>query len=387
MESIKSQPRWLSRAVVAGALIMGSASAVAIVTDLSLVELLHENPAGSVPGEEFRIDQLNLNSLPQGTAEPSMGDPGERFGRAFLFGDEFFEFTQNVIGGAGTNVGDGSRFTRVPKADLTRGSDLSKPRQWLDHLPERSTGPNGQSCIECHNRPFGTFAGNSAVAAHRDPLRLGDISKIIRRYTPHLAGSGALQLLVQEMTEKLHRIRDRAGRLTCRDNDEIELPLNAKGVRFGRIEADPDGYGSSCVPEFNYEYVKGVDHDLVVKPYQWKGSDVNLRNFNRSALHNELGIQATELIVDKDSDGDGVINEATVGDVTGLVTYIAGQPRPTTKLELNDLGDIVPALTSGEIYEINFREKQFRKAKCATCHKPKLILKDPMFKVQLEQLH
>lgn len=369
MTSIKSnkgkRPLWLKTLFVTGALALGSASSHAIITDLSLVGTLHEAIADA---EGFRLDQTDLNSI---------ADQKVRFDKAFLFGDEYFEFTHNVLGGAGANVGDGSRFTRVPRADL------KGPGQWADHKPMRSTGPNGQGCVECHNRPFGTQAGSSALAAHRDPLHTGKISQMIRRDTPHLGGSGALQLLAEEMTEQLHRQRKRAARKACKTGKPVTAFLKAKGVSFGSVRMDPHGWGKKCTTEQQNWHLEGVDEDLVVKPYQWKGSDATLRGFNRGALHNELGIQATELIVDEDGDGDGVINEATVGDVTGLVAYVAGQPRPTTRLEMGDLVPAVdgyPKLTKEEKAQIRMGNRVFRGAGCATCHKPAMVLRDPVFK-------
>jgi len=35
---------------------------------------------------------------------------------------------------------------------------------------------------------------------------------------------------------------------------------------------------------------------LIVRPFQWKGSVAFLRDFNRGAAHNELGMQAEEIV-------------------------------------------------------------------------------------------
>jgi CxxC motif-containing protein (DUF1111 family) len=126
--------------------------------------------------------------------------------------------------------------------------------------------------------------------------------------------------------------------------------------------------------------VVGVDADLVVRPFQWKGSVAFLRDFNRDAGHNEIGMQAVEIVGDGvDGDGDGVANELTVGDLTALSVYLASQPRPTTRVELATLG-LMPPLAKSELSAIARGEAAFREVGCADCHVPRLQLVDPVFR-------
>ena len=81
----------------------------------------------------------------------------------------------------------------------------------------------------------------------------------------------------------------------------------------------------------------GIDADLVIRPFGWKGQEATIRSFTRNAAHNELGLQAVELVGSEDGDFDGVINELTVGDLTALAVYLAGLERPVSKIELADL--------------------------------------------------
>ena len=60
--------------------------------------------------------------------------------------------------------------------------------------------------------------------------------------------------------------------------------------------------------------------------------------------------------VDVDGDGDNVVNEFTVGDVTGMVIYTIGQPRPTTRVELGELGE-GPVVSPAEIKDIEDGDK------------------------------
>jgi hypothetical protein len=123
-----------------------------------------------------------------------------------------------------------------------------------------------------------------------------------------------------------------------------------------------------------------VSADLVVRPFQWKGSVASLRNFNRDASHNELGMQAVELIGEGlDGDGDRVADEMTIGDQTALAMYLAAQPRPTTRVELARLG-LIPALTAEETTAIRNGAASFASVGCADCHMPRMRLEDPIFR-------
>jgi hypothetical protein len=144
------------------------------------------------------------------------------------------------------------------------------------------------------------------------------------------------------MTASLKRTRDAAQAQACRTGLPASRDLVAKAVSFGSITATRTS-GDPCVVSFDTSQVKGVSEDLVVRPYQWKGSVATLRDFNRGAAHNELGMQAVELTGDGvDGDGDTVADELTVGDMTVLAIYLAAQPRPTTRTELASLGLIPP---------------------------------------------
>jgi hypothetical protein len=270
-----------------------------------------------------------------------------RFEEAFECGDEHFDTEFNAIDGVGANVGNGQRFTRAPMA-FKRGKG-----EWGAHIPARATGPNAQSCTHCHNQNVADGPGPAAANVHRDPGNTGLLHLMIQRNTPHVHGLGALQLLAQEMTNEL-KADAAAGR-----------PLESKGVSFGTATSP-----------------KGIAPDLIVRPYQWKGSVATVREFVRDAGHNELGMQAVEITGDNvDGDGDGVANELGIGDITALAVYQAGQPRPTTKIELSTLGLLDPPLTPDEISAIKAGEAVFNRTNlgCVTCHKPQMAIDNPVF--------
>ncbi len=344
----------------AGLLLASGVGALAIITDLTLVEQLHE-------GQIEHTNQKKLFDL------VASGQQEEAFDFAFDQGNELFETEFNAIDGIGGNVGQGQRFTRVPRADL------NGPDQWANHFPPRATGPNAQSCTGCHNRPADDGAGAADENVHRDPFHSGILSSFIERNTPHTFAPGALQRLAEEMTQQLAEIRKKAANKACNTGQAVYLTLTAKGVDFGKIGARPQSI-SPCQVEFDTSGVEGVDADLVIRPFQWKGSEAFIRSFNRGASHNEIGMQAVEIVgYGVDGDFDGVSDEMTIGDQTALAVYLAAQPRPVSKLELSDLG-LIPPVSDDEAAQIQQGFEVFKEIGCDTCHRPELRLNDPIFR-------
>lgn len=186
-----AHPRPYRTALLIALLMVTSFGAYAIVTDLGTVDRLH------APIAEH-ADQAVFHGL------VAAGQTAEAFELAFELGDELFEAEFNALDGVGANVGQGQRFTRVPRADLAAGDE------WANHFPARATGPNAQACNACHRKPFDDGAGGTDSNVHRDPLHSGNLASFILRNTPHLFASGAIQRLAEEMTGQLQAIRQQA---------------------------------------------------------------------------------------------------------------------------------------------------------------------------------
>lgn len=184
--------------------------AFAIVTDLPPVDSIHDPQAVHANQEAF----YNFVVAKQRK---------EAFELAFEEGDVLFDTDFNALDGGGANVGQGQRFTRVPRADLDGLGE------WADHVPPRPTGPNAQSCTSCHDTPFEDGAGKASSNVIRDPQRTGRLTSFINRNTPHLFAVGALQRLAEEMTEDLHRIRDNAIKNACSSGKTQKANLMTKG--------------------------------------------------------------------------------------------------------------------------------------------------------------
>ena len=334
---------------------------------------------------EFGQDAFNLiNNVDTGGLIEHCDEVilGGDFNAIFDCGDELFETRFNAVDGVGINVGDGGRFTRVPRADLTA--------TYGSNIPFRETGPNGEACILCHfdGADAGDGAGPAALQHVRDPLASASPGQFIQRQSPHIFGPGGVQLLAEEMTNDLRGIAAKINKLACLSNKQISGKLISKGVDFGTIS-------SSC-NNFDTSQVEGVDRDLVVKPFEWKGVERSLRTFVRGAFHMELGMQPIELTGDDvDGDFDGVVNEIFIEDVSAMVVYLAAQPRPTTSVELanlrlqllkfgspgqkvaDDLG--LPSLSLGQRIAIADGSKQFEEIGCADCHVPALTTDGVIF--------
>ena len=181
-----------------------------------------------------------LEALSQGAVEQHLGshveqaeletlDQLDAFIQAFEEGDELFEIDFNALDSVGINVGNGKRFSSVPRLDLDR--DIA----WANVMPHRTTGPNGTSCLACHNQPVADGAGSVNDNTIRiDPERLQ--KGFIERQAPHIFGMGGVQLLAEEMTTELQSLRDQAITDSCETNKRVSVPLTAKGVDFGSIK-------------------------------------------------------------------------------------------------------------------------------------------------------
>ena len=333
----------------------------------------------------WAIDARSIEPLEQKELNDLVTAGGKAaFEEAFEHGDELFEIKFNAIDGGGANVGQNFpnagtvRYTRTPRAKLQGAGE------WANHFPSRATGPNGQGCADCHHAPF-DGAGGIESNAVRDPGHTGNDLIYIQRNTPHLFSPGAIQKLAEEMTEELHAIRQKASDQACAlpIGQTTSAPLVAKGTDYGILTiTHTSGTGTGCITTPDAKGVKGLDADLVVKPFQWKGSVAFLRDFIRGAFHNEIGMQPVELTGrDVDGDGDGVKNEMSVGDMSASALYLAAQPRPTTQLELNKLGLLDPPLSRRQSFQILKGTILFnnKSLKCASCHQPSKTLASNIF--------
>ncbi len=285
---------------------------------------------------------------------------------AIAKGKELFGASFNTLDGAGR-----------PEAT---GTGAARARREAPQNFNRISAPDANSCGGCHNLPLlGAGGGNVAnvfVLAQAKPfvnfdggegdanipdLTLDTVGN--ERATIGMSGAGFIELLAREMTADLLAIRDDAVAQAQSGGMAVTLPLSTKGVSFGSITGNPDGSVDTGA-------VVGVDANLIVKPFHQKGVVVSLRDFTNNAMNHHHGMQTSERFgAGVDHDKDGLADELTVGDVTATVLFQATLPAPGRVLP-ND-GSALLAVANGETL--------FGDIGCAVCHKPELVLDDPVF--------
>ena len=203
---------------------------------------------------------------------------------------------------------------------------------------------SAQSCGSCHGHPHGGAAGLAHTNVAGDPTRDG-LAPFNTRSTTSLWGNGLLQLLAQEITEDLQAIHDEAAIAAGQETGtKVERALGSKGIDYGAIAATADSGGNVI---FDLSGIEGVDADLVVRQLGWKGAVPTVRANTVGAAAGLMSMQAEELVWKRmkegtppnlDLDGDGVVRELSVGDITAMVVYGAFQETPQPIERLVELG-------------------------------------------------
>lgn len=171
---------------------------------------------------------------------------------------------------------------------------------------------------------------------------------------PFLFGGGGIELLAKEMTEDLQRLLSLArvsppGTITY---------LSTKGVEFGSIKSLSGGEVELHVEGIGFEDNRGRQPEdvLVVRPFGRKGEKFSMRDFSRTAMQFHFGLQPAEVVGrETDADHDGVVNEATVFEMTALHVFSVTNPAP-----VKEGLDLVSSRGSYTFNEIG----------CASCHMP-----------------
>ena len=232
----------------------------------------------------------------------------------------------------------------------------------------RVNGLDSQTCLECHSVlsnavvPFrfgvGGVGSGSSNAMFKptwiDPTDGGKDNYTGRFINPpFLFGSGGVELVAKEMTRDLQQLKTRAQHQpgTC-------VALVTKGVSFGSLSCHHED--SKC----DTSQVHGVDADLVVRPFGRKGEFATVRAFDVEAMVFHFGMEPVELVGGEvDRDGDGVINEVSIGQISALHIF-------NTTLTPPFMDPL-----SGEARE---GQDLFEDIGCAACHIPTLTTHSPI---------
>jgi hypothetical protein len=268
----------------------------------------------------------------------------------FQFGDSTFEHEHRRVDGYGS-----SELPRLQR--VQRGS---------------FGGLDSFSCAGCHAKGGVNGAGD----ASQNAFYFGDgrhTSSAVVRNPPAVLGLGMVQAIGVEMTRDLRRTRDAVQRLAKQQNQTVERPLQSKGVSFGTLRATADG-------ALDTSGVRGVDADLEVKPFGWKGHTARLRRFGERAARIHFGVQSHVLALRHkdtpmpaqlghgarwwDPDDDEVQREMEEGTLTALAIYMA----------LLEVPVIIPPHDPGLQRRCAAGSELFDRLGCVDCHRRSLPL-------------
>lgn len=236
------------------------------------------------------------------------------------------------------------------------------------------------SCASCHSRPRGSAGTGGNVNTRPDS-----------RDAPHLFGLGLKEMLADEITTDLRSARDLAIARARQNKHSVSLRLSSKGIHYGSITANPDG-------SVDASKVVGIDADLRIKPFFAEGSMISMREFIVTALHNEMGLEAS-------SDPDLLAASAGGRVVTPAGMVLDGSKdkiTPPSKPDPINGNEIDPALVDHlEFYLLNYFKpghdaqteatdngrRIFARIGCASCHVADLTINHDRRVADLETVY
>ena len=227
------------------------------------------------------------------------------------------------------------------------------------------------NCAGCHGRPRGAAGTGGDVVTRPDS-----------RDAPHLFGLGLKEMLADEITAELRRIRTDAILAAQSRGRAVTRKLLAKGIDYGSITALPNG-------SVDASRVQGVDSDLRVRPFFAHGGTISIREFVVGALHGEMGMDAADPDLAKASAGGQVVTAAGML-LDGRFDRIEAPPIPNPSFDPNGnvFGNEIPTALVDylEFYLLNYFKpatyeqsettrkglRAMRRIGCTSCHVPDL---------------
>lgn len=272
---------------------------------------------------------------------------------------------------------------------LGGGSAKSAPRGPFRRVHAGAFGgPETVSCPSCHwlGGPNGAGAETDNVFLEGDGDRIASADE---RNPPALVALGVVQALAAEMSDELQQRRADVVRDAVRAGETREVRLSAKGVDFGVLRATAKG-------TVDTSGLQGIDADLVVKPFGWKGTLPTFADFAAEALQHHMGIQSTRLLATAagpalgeghdpaDPDGDGLRDELGAGPFAAMMVHLALLELPVVEPLVQDrqleppAQDLFPPTTTSFAHDFQRGRRQFHELGCAGCHTPMMVLKNPV---------
>jgi hypothetical protein len=293
------------------------------------------------PGHLFRSTRVDQAAIESGAWTPE---------ELFQIGGQLFNFTFTP------DVGYGGR-------DLPAYGRFQTGRRG---------GPDAPRCATCHWRGGPAGAGDAADNAYLDGDGKSQSSALARNPIA-LSGAGLVEIVAAEMSAELALVRSALTDKASSSGKAEQGDLVAKGISFGRLTVKPDG-------SVDTGEVAGVDGDLVVKPFGWKGNVARVRDAVEDELLLHHGMESDHLVAEGkpervgpfggiDPDGDHVSSEITEGQVTALTLFVAMQEAP---VEITPVGPLTTQLAAKG-------RTLMKTLGCATCHVSSLPLSSTLF--------
>ena len=323
------------------------------------LQLTCDNNACADPAAPtFAKSQISQADIDRGLFTPA---------QLFDIGDFTFEYDFRV------EQGMGNALTGLPANNKARPNF----REFPNNVHFMAFGaPEAQSCVTCHNEGGDDGAGD----LNHNIFQIGDgINRDtgVPRNPPPLLGSGLRQRIGEEMTADLQAELAAGKAQAAATNANVTVTLNSKGRGFGSVVAHPDQTVDFTLLN------KGIDQDLVVKPFGWKGREATIRRFIEGGFRVHFGMQ-TEPSVNKhcitpnvntfgngpncqDPDNDGVTKEITDGLLSAEAVYMGLRETPMR----------IPAANPTAQARVNAGEALFNQVGCQGCHTQNLTIKDP----------
>jgi cytochrome c peroxidase len=324
------------------------------------LQLTCNNAACALAGSPtFASTRINQADIDKGLFTPAA---------LFDIGDFLFETVYRVENGMG------NALTGLPANNKPRPNF----RPFPNNVHFAAFGaPEAQSCVSCHNVGGDDGAGD----LNHNIFQAGDgINRAsgLPRNPPPLLGSGLRQQIGIEMTAELQGQLAAGKAQAAATKVNVTVALSSKTRNFGSVVARPDG----TVDFTNLN--KGIDTDLVVKPFGWKGREATIRRFIEGGFRVHFGMQ-TEPSVNKhcqtpnvntfgngancqDPDADGVVKEISDGQLTASSVYMSLLETPAR----------VPARTAAAQLRVNQGEALFNQVNCQACHTQNMTINNPI---------
>jgi mono/diheme cytochrome c family protein len=316
-----------------------------------------ENNACAVPGAPtFASTRIAQTDIDNGVFTPD---------DLFEIGDFLFETIYQV------GDGMGNALTGLPANNQPRPNF----RPFPNNVHFAAFGaPEAQSCVSCHNLGGDDGAGD----LNHNIFQIGDgINRAsgVPRNPPPLLGSGLRQQIGIEMTAELQGQLAAGKAQAVATNTNVTVALSSKTRNFGSVVAKPDGTVDFTLLN------KGIDTDLVVKPFGWKGREATIRRFIEGGFRVHFGMQTGPQVAKQcpnvnllgtgacpDPDGDGVVDEISDGQLSAEAVYMSLLEVPVR----------VPAPTAAAQLRVNQGEALFNQVGCQGCHTQNLTLNSPI---------